>query len=559
MLINKTLSQEIYDAVGEDCLKEAKRFITEGRVNITKSDYQNPDNFSLKAIIEDDFGEQEINIDVKNGELEVASCECEAYKTYYSACNHIVAALIKFEQTKFWENNYQEVSSIVNGQKKADKFKYKSFTNLINSFYNDELEEFDNDDIVKLSDKDKIKIETKIEYDKFTNEMKLEFRLGRNRMYKIKDLTEFYTKVTNNEYAKYGEKLEFLHNRQNFDESSKEILEFILRYAEIMKYSNSSDRYGYNIPSTINKEVIIIGESTIDEIFDILKNKKVAFSYDYINTNIEFIEENPEIKFELTKINEKEFTLKPNIDVFKIAIFKGKKYVYLLNSNRLYRCNKKFANSVLKVLLAFRENYTSEMLFRKEDLRDFFSIIKPKIGNSIKVKGISEEELEQYKPQELAVKVYLDFDENNYLVADIKFCYGDQEFNPLQDNIKINTLRNELEENKTLNIFKRTGFMLDINNLRLILPNDEQIYEFLSEDINLYMQKFEVLVTDNFKTKEIRAPKLGPIGIKIENNLLNIDLSKLNISKEEIQEIMEKYSQKKRFHRLKDGTFLNLI
>ena len=100
--------------------------------------------------------------------------------------------------------------------------------------------------------------------------------------------------------------------------------------------------------------------------------------------------------------------------------------------------------------------------------------------------------------------------------------------------------------------------MLDVNNLRLILPNDEQIYEFLSDDINLYMQKFEVLVTDNFKTKQIREPKLGSVGIKIENNLLNIDLSKLNVTREEIQEVMEKYRQKKKFHRLKDGTFLDL-
>ena len=100
--------------------------------------------------------------------------------------------------------------------------------------------------------------------------------------------------------------------------------------------------------------------------------------------------------------------------------------------------------------------------------------------------------------------------------------------------------------------------MLDIKNLRFILPDDEKIYDFLSNDINLYMQKFEVLVTEKFKTKEIKEPRISSIGVKVENNLLNIDLSKLNISPEEIQDVMEKYKLKKKFHRLKDGSFLNL-
>ena len=52
-------------------------------------------------------------------------------------------------------------------------------------------------------------------------------------MYKIKDLPEFYTRMTINEFYKYGEKLEFLHKRENFTEDSQKILDFILKYAEM--------------------------------------------------------------------------------------------------------------------------------------------------------------------------------------------------------------------------------------------------------------------------------------------------------------------------------------
>ena len=115
-----------------------------------------------------------------------------------------------------------------------------------------------------------------------------------------------------------------------------------------------------------------------------------------------------------------------------------------------------------------------------------------------------------------------------------------------------------IEETKALNIFRKSGFMLDVKNLRFILPNNDKIYEFLTDDINYYTQKFELMVTDNFKTKQIRTPKMSGIGVKIENDLLQIDLKNIDIDAKEIKDIMEKYSLKKKYHRLKDGSFIDL-
>ena len=67
-----------------------------------------------------------------------------------------------------------------------------------------------------------------------------------------------------------------------------------------------------------------------------------------------------------------------------------------------------------------------------------------------------------------------------------------------------------------------------------------------------------MLSTENFKSKQIKKPKIGTIGVKIENNLLSVDLSKININTQELQDIMKKYQLKKKYHRLKDGSFLNL-
>lgn len=159
-------------------------------------------------------------------------------------------------------------------------------------------------------------------------------------------------------------------------------------------------------------------------------------------------------------------------------------------------------------------------------------------------------------PSKLGVKVYLEFNDKNYIIAKVTFCYGEEEFNPLEE--QPNIPRSVLEEAESLNVFRKTGFMLDKQNARFVLTDDEKIYNFLSEDINEYMQKFEVLATDEFKEKQIKKPKMGTLGVRIENNLLNVDLDNFNFDKKELVEILEKYKLKKKYHRLKNGDFLSL-
>ena len=183
----------------------------------------------------------------------------------------------------------------------------------------------------------------------------------------------------------------------------------------------------------------------------------------------------------------------------------------------------------------------------------------PELEKAIIIKNIDEKEIQKLIPKKLSVKIFLDFDKKNYMTADVKFCYDEEEFNPLDENIKINTQRNQIEEAKVIKIFQKSGFMLDTKNLRLVLPEDDMIYDFLTNDINLYMQKFEVLITENFKTKQINHnAKISSIGVKVENNLLSIDLTNLDIDTKELENIMQRYSLKKKYYRLKNGSFLNL-
>ncbi len=459
---------------------------------------------------------------------------------------------------KVLKDNSQEQKSEKIKKNLIDKEDYRSFKQMVNTFYSETVEDIENiSDINKK--KGTIKIEPQIYYDKFAGDMKVEFKIGNKKMYKIKNLAEFYTRMIDKEFYRYGEKLQFIHTEDAFEEESKKLLDFIMKYAEIIKYANSNSNSNYKYyGKALSESNIIVGNSAIDDLFDVLKGKTVDFQKDYNFLKVEFTEEKPKIEFLLKKVDEEHFTIVPNIEIYKVNIIKGKKYKYILDDQKLYRCSKKFEDTNLKLLELFRQNYITEIKLGKKQLSELFSVVIPKVKNAIKVVNIPEEEIEKYKPKELETKLYLDFDKKDYLVADIRFCYEEFEFNPLNEKENIKFARNLIEETRALNVFRRTGFMLDTKNLRFILPDNDKIYEFITQGVEEYRERFEVFVTENFRKKQIHTPKIGGIGVKVENDLLSINLEKINIDVKELQSMMEKYYLKKKYYRLKDGSFIDL-
>ena len=565
MLLNHEILEDLYKDAGEGRKNRAINYQKQGRVKIKNIEYEDELNFSLSANV---IGNEiyKTYIEIKNGLVEDITCTCEDYYNHYGVCKHTLASVLEFL------NNPQYSGEIVENVKeneeknknnsllniKTGNEKFNSFKQIVNSFYQEEVEGI-SDEEDEIKQKGTIKIEPVIYYEKFSGDIKVEFKIGNRKMYKIKNLAEFYTRMLNKESYKYGQKLEFIHTREVFTEESKPLLDFILKYSEIIKFANSNSNSNFRYyGKALNETNILLSNTGIDDLFEVLKGKEVEFNKDYTNQKIEFTEEEPKLDFILKKTSTGNFVIYPEKEIYEITILKGKIYKYILLDKKIYRCSKEFEKTSLKLLELFRKNYVTEIEFGEKELTEFFSVVAPKVKNAIKMEGISEEEIKKHKPQELIVKTYFDFDKNDYLVVDVKFCYGEKELNPLNEKEKIDEPRNIIEETKALNIFRKTGFMFDVKNLRFILPDNDKIYEFLTEDINFYMQKFEVMVTENFKRKQIRNTKMTGIGVRVENDLLSIDLSKIDIDPSELEDIMEKYSLKKKYYRLKDGSFINL-
>ena len=434
-----------------------------------------------------------------------------------------------------------------------NKETHRAFNQLLNTF----LEINNKEEELAQDGTSGIKLVPIFLYNDTDKKLKVEFKIGNEQLTKINNLPDFFERMLNREKYKYNNVLEFIHEENAFEEQSRPLLKFLLKYAEIIKYANDVNNNYAHYGRNFNVNNVVLSNTGLDELFEILKGKTVEFETKTGERKIQFIDEPIDIKFILEKSDENTYCLTPNIDVYGYDIFYGKNYSYFLIDNKMHKCLPKVENRNLELLEVYKKNYTQSIIFNENNLRNFFAIVVPKIKDNFEIKNIDKEQIEKYIPKDLYVKIYLDYNEKGYIIADVKFCYGNVEFNPIK-NVNLEITRNAIQENEVLDTFVQTGFMLDSANARLVLVNDEKIYNFLSKEIEDYMKKFEVLVAENFKKKDIKKIKIKSIGVKIENNLLDINLEDFKFNIYEIKDIINKYKLKRKFYKLKDGTYISL-
>ena len=434
-----------------------------------------------------------------------------------------------------------------------NKETHRAFNQLLNTF----LEINNKEEELAQDGTSSIKLVPIFLYNDTDKKLKVEFKIGNEQLTKINNLPDFFERMLNREKYKYNNVLEFIHEENAFEEQSRPLLKFLLKYAEIIKYANDVNNNYAHYGRNFNVNNVVLSNTGLDELFEILKGKTVEFETKTGERKIQLIDEPIDIKFILEKSDENTYCLTPNIDVYGYDIFYGKNYSYFLIDNKMHKCLPKVENRNLELLEVYKKNYTQSIIFNENNLRNFFAIVVPKIKDNFEIKNIDKEQIEKYMPKDLYVKIYLDYNEKGYIIADVKFCYGNVEFNPIK-NVNLEITRNAIQENEVLDTFVQTGFMLDSANARLVLVNDEKIYNFLSKEIEDYMKKFEVLVAENFKKKDIKKIKIKSIGVKIENNLLDINLEDFKFNIYEIKDIINKYKLKRKFYKLKDGTYISL-
>ncbi len=183
----------------------------------------------------------------------------------------------------------------------------------------------------------------------------------------------------------------------------------------------------------------------------------------------------------------------------------------------------------------------------------------------LKLTGVVEltQELEkQLLKLPLVARLYLDRDGPN-VVARAQFRYGEREIDPFDETPAPETfhkgerllLRDGAAERRVLDALGASGFF--VSRGRVYLSGQEAIYNFVSEGLARLQALCEVYLSNDFRRMQPRRPLLRG-KLRMNGARLELSFTEDGAPAQEILGIMEALSKRRRYFRLKDGSFLDL-
>ena len=188
--------------------------------------------------------EVDVSVDKEDNQIDNIYCECPAYGEYDGICKHCVAVLLEYNEYAARQQVDPQKLNQLKGVKKG-----------ITMHTTPELAQLLQKQavakslpLIQGSTYGKVRLEPYFDFDGRT--FTVEFKIGTNKMYVLKDAFSFDNNMSDQTDYKYGKNLQFVHTIESFDEESKPLAKFICKWADNNRqFHRSSSYYGYYMGS----------------------------------------------------------------------------------------------------------------------------------------------------------------------------------------------------------------------------------------------------------------------------------------------------------------------
>lgn len=449
-------------------------------------------------------------------------CSCPAFRQYSDSgcCKHVAATLMRF-----FDENKEIVKEI--SKTNTDEFIDEIFGNI---------------------DNDKEYLELDITYNK-DYATSLEFKIGTNKLYVIKNIEDFVESVKENKPLIFGKGFTFDVQSQRFKDDDDKIIDFLIEMVDI--HSLIGRLTGYWGKSFVKGKKLYITGQINTKFFSIAKGKKIKVNYnEEIYNDVEIVEEDMPLNIDINESNNG--ILVSLNDEAPVPFDDNRVYFY---KNKIYIISEEQAN-IYKVLNKHMKK-EKKIIFNNDEGEKVATKIFPTLNKISKNLTISESLKEKIVSEPLKAVIFLDKEEDN-ISCKVEFLYGNFIINALSEgkNDKF-IIRDELNERKIIKHLMNYNF--NVNKDSYILSGEENVIDFIDSGIKELQELSEIYYSEEFKKIKVynTASLRTHISLK-DNQLLEFDFDIPNVSKDEIQNVFKSLKEKKRFYKLKDGSFLAL-
>ncbi|MCL1844009.1 MAG: DEAD/DEAH box helicase [Defluviitaleaceae bacterium] len=561
-----------------DVYERGERYYRDGKLISYTATEEESGFTSVRASVEGNYKNYEVSLKTDGlGALSGYACTCESHSIWRGACKHVVAVLFAHSEGHSRMFSAEKMSN--HARALTDNLEKIIYDGIDESFVVPGRES--SGSLLKL---------TPLLH--CTNHaargVYLTFSVGLSRMYVIKSISGFVNSCKNGETVTYGRGLTFAHHREVFDETSRKLLDFIIReddmYSEIGKRLSRQFQFTHH-PLFASRELYLTPRNT-DEFFEICagSDSPTLECVSDFGQQLMLADAYPPFKF---NVRHAEYGTALSTRDIPFTCFYGVSSYYILTEGGLFRMPIVEGRLLCSLLKALGETPTREILFSVNEQLRFVSIILPRLLKMGVVEAVVDERSTKNEngetskinePGEIAAKMYFDT-EGKDVTGRLEFHYGEVVIGAFDEKDDA-LIRDGAAEYALCRRLFSHGFFRDTAKKTYRLKGNDLIYAFLhgseaptklvrSLDVfRVSSQKglsgieslrdcAEVFISEDLQKKAIR-PMSPKMGLRLSGDLLKVSIEDAGYEIGELIEALEAYRSRKKFFRLKDGRFITL-
>ena len=383
------------------------------------------------------------------------------------------------------------------------------------------------------------------------NNALVEFKIGIGTKYVLKDIFEFAQHMEENTEYSYGKKLSFLHTMTAFEPLSQKLIKFILSWVQENKDAYLEYNYYSYMTSYAKLRRIPLGSAEFEELLALLHDRAVTID---INGSGEKLwrqtDDKPDRRLRiLGKKDGIEVELEPSLE------FHAAHIVFTFRDGLIYRQNKDELMPVQDFMSCLPELPGASFFVDKNDIPTFCRELLPLLESHYHCEKVDFDEA-AYGVEPVSFEIYLDAPQKNFITCKVYAVYGTKKYMVYKKDEE-RAGRDAIREIQVGNTVASYCNAYDEKEYAMVIADDEEkIYELLTLGIPRFQTLGDVYVSDALKKIRVINNGKMEIGISLSENLLELTLNADQLSREELIEILSKYDRKKKYFRLKNGSFI---
>lgn len=479
----------------------------------------------------------DVRLEVKGSYVNSYSCSCSQGNSYKGMCPH-GKALFEYYQEQSVLNSSQPIST--SSQVRA----------MIREYTNGEVAE-----ILEETREFSIKFVPKILIGR--QEIKAEFRLGRERLYVLKNLGAFAKAMEQGAYVEYGKNLAFHHSVEAFSQESREILELVLELLSSYREHYEQFQKGFYSSEPSLRE-LNISYSNRDRFFELMVGKEIeAENPKGVKGRLRVVRGNPEAAAIVKKIGRQGITVSLDKELYS---FCGKKNLYIVKDGTLYVCEEGFSRDAGVFFRQMTQGYGApyEITVNQKDVPLFYERVLKRLEKYGLIDA-KEMDFEQIRPPELKARFELESPGPGQVILHPTLSYGDYSFHPVEDEKVPRTICRDVPGEFRISqvLTKYFKYKDPVTNDLMIQDDEEAIFLLLSEGIKELRDLGQVYFPEEQSLKVVEPQKVA-VGVQVAGGWLELTIDAGDMTRADLLKVLEAYHQKKRYYRLKNGEFLKL-